>query len=205
MRRAPILFAMTVIAVTLAVEARAEDRYGPPLAAGANANTPEPVQTLTWPGKTAAVAPAPPQRPDAARAAPQPARPASLYDPPPPRWRAAETASTPAAPAPAPLAPTRPFAAQSVAAQPAATKAADGAPPHFYSLARQYGVEPDPIALSPQFLAASPQADMAEPPPLPPPHTIGAQSANMSTAAATSQVRQAQEAAADADAATLGN
>ena len=46
---------------------------------------------------------------------------------------------------------------------------------------------------------------MAEPPPLPPPHTLGAQSANMSTAAATNQMRQAQEAAADADSAALGN
>lgn len=203
MRRASILFAMMVIAVTLAAQARAEDRYGAPLAGGGDA--PEPLQTLTWPGKAAGVsATALSTRRDPAYVAPPPAPPRSLYDPPPPRWRAAEAAPMPAA-APALFAPTTPSSAQPAAAQRDRTKAADGAPPHFYSLARQYGVEPDPIALSPQFLAASPQADMAEPPPLPPPHTIGAQSANMSTAAATSQVRQAQEAAADANAATLGN
>jgi len=81
----------------------------------------------------------------------------------------------------------------------------EGLPPHFYSVARQYGVQPDPVQLSPQFLAATPQADMAEPPPLPPSHVAGQQTANMSTAAATNQLRQAQEAAADADSAALGN
>ena len=201
MRRASFLFAMTVIAMTLAAEARAGDRYGPPLATSSDA--PEPLQTLTWPGKTAAPpAPIPPRAAAAPSPAPQPT-PTSLYDPPPPpRWRAAETA--PAAPPPAPSSLTAPASA---AAQPAQSlqQTANGAPPHRYSLARQYGVEPDPIALSPQFLASSPQADMAEPPPLPPPHTIGASSANMSTAASTSQLRQAQEAASDTQTTSLGN
>ncbi len=151
---------------------------------------------LTWPGKIAEPQ-AQPHYPAETRLAPQ-AAPTSLYDTPPPRWRAAEdnAPSPPASP---------PTAAQGEAPQAAAQTVADGQPPHFYSLARQYGVQPDPVALSPQFLASTPQADMAEPPPPPPPHTIGASSANMSSAAATSQLRQAQEAASDAQTASLGN
>jgi hypothetical protein len=190
MRRAFRLSAMTVIAMSLAAGAHAQDRYGP--APSNDANVPAPMATLSWPGKTAAPpAPIPPHAAAVPSPAPQ-AAPTSLYDPPPPRWRAAETA---------------PAAAIAPAAQPAQTlqQTANGAPPRRYSLARQYGVEPDPIALSPQFLASSPQADMATPPPLPPPHTIGASSANMSTAASTSQLRQAQEAASDTQTTTLGN
>jgi hypothetical protein len=181
---------MTVIAMSLATSAQAQDRYAS--APSYDSRAPTPMATLTWPGKTAAPpAPVPTRYANDPGETPQ-ARPTSLYDPPPPRWRAAETAPPPAPSlAPTPIQP--------------AQQAADGAPPRRYSLARQYGVQPDPIALSPQFLASSPQADMAEPPPLPPPHTLGASSANMSSAAATSQLRQAQEAASDAQAGTLGN
>ena len=197
MRRAFYLSAMAVIAMSLAPSAYAQDRYGP--ASSNDANAPAPMATLTWPGKTAEP-PTPPRAVVAPSPAPQ-VTPTSLYDPPPPRWRAAEVA--PAAQPPAPAL----TAAAPSAAQPAQTaqQMGNGAPPRRYSLARQYGVEPDPIALSPQFLASSPQADMAEPPPLPPPHTLGASSANMSTAAATSQLRQTQEAASDAQTASLGN
>ena len=195
MRRALPLLAMTVIVTSHAASAWAVDRYGAP-----PANEPDqaaPLPMLNWPGKAtsapladvAAPAQPAPTLAKPSQAAPARTTPTSLYDTPPPRWRTSNEAPAQAPPpAPAPI------------------KAADrGQPPHFYSLARQYGVQPDPMQLSPQFLAATPQADMAEPPPLPPPHTAGAQAANMSTAAATNQVRQAQEAAADADSAALGN
>jgi hypothetical protein len=165
--------------------------------------TPMPLQILTWPGKV----PTPQPQRQIATAAPvrpaaQPALPTSLYGPSAPRWRAAPASTTRD---PTTRGPATQAAPQPAPAAIAAAKSTDGAPPHFYSLARQYGVPPDPIALSPQFLASTPQSDMAEPPPLPPPHTPGAQTANMSTAAATNQVRQAQEVAADADSVALGN
>jgi hypothetical protein len=47
---------------------------------------------------------------------------------------------------------------------------------HFYSVHRQYGQNPDPIALSPQFLA-TPSADLADPPPPPPPRIMPGQTA----------------------------
>jgi hypothetical protein len=203
---------MTVIAMSLtaglAAGAHAQDRYGS--ASAYDSSPPTPMATLTWPGKTAAPPAAPryvaygrPALQSPPQAAPQTA-PTSLYDPPPPRWRAVEDSASqapapPSAAAPAPAPDPTPASAAN------GQTVRDGQPPHFYSLARQYGVQPDPIALSPQFLASTPQADMAEPPPLPPSHTLGAQSANMSTAAATSQLRQAQEAASDAETASLGN
>jgi len=187
MRRASLFFAMTVIAVSAAWVAQAQTRYGSSPAD--NAGQPSPQPLLTWPGKPAA---APALRADDRYAPPPRATPTSLYEPPPPRWRSADTAAPPQPPAPAP-APASPQVE------------GERLPPHFYSVARQYGVQPDPVQLSPQFLASTPQADMAEPPPIPPPHVAGPQAANMSAAAATNQLRQAQEAAADADSASLGN
>ena len=194
MRRALPFFAMTVIAMSHAAMAWAGDQYGsPPRPAQ---EQPAPLPMLTWPGKTA---PAPladirdttPPQAKPIQATTARATPTSLYDAPPARWRTdAEPQAQP-----------QPQAAPPIAA----ASAGNGVPPHFYSVARQYGVQPDPVQLSSQFLASTPEADMAEPPPLPPPHTVGPQSANMSTAAATNQVRQAQEAAADADSAALGN
>jgi len=194
MRRAFLFLAMTVIAASAGSIAQAQTRYG-----SADSGTDQPQPMLSWPGKPAATPSADDryalQQPLAPTSfyhqpAQQPSAPTSLYDQPPPRWRSADSA--PVAPLP-----------QAPPANPQAPNGALG--PHFYSVARQYGVQPDPVQLSPQFLASTPQADLAEPPPLPPPHTAGPQSANMSTAAATNQVRQAQEAAADADTVALGN
>jgi hypothetical protein len=186
MRRAFFFLAVTIIAASAAPLAQAQDRYGSSPAS--DSDQPAPLPMLTWPGKAAAPAP---RRADDRYAAPPTPAPTSLYDAPPPRWRSAEAA------------PSQPAAAPAPAVGPQGS--GEGLPPHFYSVARQYGVQPDPVQLSPQFLASTPQADMAEPPPLPPPHAAGPQSANMSAAAATNQVRQAQEAAADADTAALGN
>lgn len=148
------------------------------------------LRMLTWPGK---VQEAPPQRRQATAvqrrvwnpetgqtvaspapsAAPrqQAARPSNIYDP-----------------APAALqTPRQPLAAPVRQAQAPATAGAstdpDYQPPHFYSLARQYGQTPDPIPpsefdpkaapapqLNAQFFAAS-SPDLAEPPP-PVPHTV---------------------------------
>jgi len=209
MRRALLLLAMTVIATSASPAAQAQAGYG--LVHASDQAAPQPL--LTWPGKSGAPsAPQPsatlasrtlsedhaplPQPAVLRQSTPPQATPTSLYQAPPQRWRSADVAP----PAPAP-----PAAAPQSAPQAATPGLGEGQPPHFYSVARQYGVQPDPVQLSPQFLATTPQSDMAEPPPLPPPHTAGPQSANMSTAAATNQVRQAQEAAADADTAALGN
>jgi len=188
MRRAGQILAMSAIAMSFAASAGARDRDG---YAGQDNNQTAPMPLLSWPGKTQTVQPTPQAQHNAASAT---AAPTSLYAAPPPRWRPVDN-KAPAQPGEQPPA-TSP--------QPRLPPGV-GLPPHFYSVARQYGVQPDPVQLSSQFLASTPQSDMAEPPPLPPPHTVGPQSANMSTAAATNQVRQAQEAAADADSAALGN
>lgn len=80
----------------------------------------------------------------------------------------------------------------------AARMAAGGAPydqhARFYSLHRAFGQTPDPIALSPQFLA-SPSADLADPPPPPPPRIMPGQTA---TAAQQTAARvQARDASSD--------
>lgn len=189
----PILIIAALIAAPLlaAGAARAEDRYGP---------TPDraaqyiPTSMLAWPGKqaspTAVPAPTPTPTPRLAPVSTS-TLPTSIYAPPPP----ADT------PRPSPL---RSMGATTATAsvQPMVAPG-EGAPPRFYSVAREYGVKPDPIALTPQFLADTGSADLAEPPPLPPPHLSAAQTANMSTAAATNQTRAANEASEASDATAL--
>ena len=183
------LAVMTASALFAGV-AHAEDRYGPwrPSDPAESANN-SPIATLSWPGKAAPASPATatnaplpaPFAPRSAANAP-PALPTSIYAPAPVAYRPAQ-AVVPASPAVA-AAPAQPMLAGS-----------SGAPPRFYSVQRQYGVQPDPVALSAQFLADTGGADLAEPPPPPPPHLNAAQTANMSTAAAASQARAAQAAA----------
>ena len=152
------------------------------------------LRMLTWPGK---VNEAPRRQaagvqhriwnPDplpaqAAQQAPAPraqaALPASIYAAPPPA--PAQVAAQPAPP-PAPI-------RQASAARPALSRSnpstdGDYQPPHFYSLYREYGQNPDPIPqseydpraapapqLAPQFFASS-TPDLAQPPP-PVPHTV---------------------------------
>ena len=147
------------------------------------------LRTLSWPGKVVqAPRPTPqastssgrriwnpePLAPPAAapvRAPAQPARaplptaalPASIYAPPPP------AAPQPPAPAPAPVV-QQARAAPRAMTQRASSSDGDYQPPHFYSLYREYGQNPDPIPLNPQFFAAS-TPDLAQPPP-PVPHTV---------------------------------
>src|SRR5271154_3180174 len=128
-----------------------------------------PTATLSWPGKAAAAAPSTPT--DASDPVPAAsALPTSIYAPPPP--------------------------VADAAAQPMLA-GLDGQPPRFYSVAREYGAQPDPINLSPQF-AANTQGDLADPPP-PTPHAYASQTANMSAAVAASRARAAADAAQSGD------
>jgi hypothetical protein len=156
--------------------ARAEDRYGPPPLPGGRDSTP--MAMLTWPGKD--------------QSATAPVQPISAQ----PRARLGPAADAP--PAPRPL-PTSIYAPPPAPVAPAPANAAGGLPPRFYSVSRQYGVQPDPIALSPQFLADSSAASLAEPPSAPTPHANAAQTANLSAAAATAQSRAAAESALAGD------
>ena len=189
-----VLFAVFAAACLPAVAAQAtpaqvEDRYGP-LAPPPPAERPHPTSFLIWPGKAAAPpSAAPPSTepnaaPSAAVSTPAPlasprrtARtdlPTSLYGPPPARVEsAAERAPPPAPPSQAqatPQAPQPSWRSQS----PYAT--ADGAPPRRYSVAREFGVKPDPAPLPQQFFG--PSVDLADPPPLPPPKLVSGQTAN---------------------------
>jgi hypothetical protein len=126
----------------------AQDRSTPTAAPAAKAAG---LRLLTWPGKVAqapqaAPAPVPARRPIEPQRAPEPtpaALPSSIYDPPPAK---AATAAAPAA---------------QLAQAPAYPSA------RFYSLHRAYGQAPDPVSLSPQFLASA-SPDLADPPPPPP-------------------------------------
>ncbi len=140
------------------------------------------VQHRTWspePLPSQAAAPVPAPRPQAAL-------PASIYAPPPPLPPPArvQTAAlqAPSQPPPAP-APVRQARASTVAMTQASSPSdGDYQPPHFYSLYREYGQNPDPIPqseydpkaapvpLGPQFFASQ-TADLAQPPP-PVPHTV---------------------------------
>jgi hypothetical protein len=76
----------------------------------------------------------------------QPALPSSIYDRPPP------SAAQPSQPV---------QAAQPLAAQPQAAQAQADTGPRHYSVHREYGIEPDPIPLPPQFFGAT--ADLSQP------------------------------------------
>lgn len=92
----------------------------------------------------------------------------------------AEVRSAPLPPAALPnsiYAAPPPRMAQAQPSQPAASTAvAGGYDQHarFYSLHRPFGQQPDPVALSPQFLA-TPSADLADPPPPPAPRILPGQ------------------------------
>jgi hypothetical protein len=90
-----------------------------------------------------------------------------------------------------------PASAQPASPQPAAV-AANGLAPRFYSVHRQFGVQPDPIPLPAQFFGDSPQADLAAPPPPLPPRVILGQGAS-STASVQRAVAAANLAAGDAN------
>jgi len=115
------------------------------------------------------------------------------------------------APEPAPAAAPRPQAqaqpqpVQAAAAQPVAAPApqpaaiaANGLAPHFYSVQRQFGVQPDPIPLPAQFFGDSPATDLAAAPPPLPPRVILGQGAS-STASVQRAVAAANLAAGDAN------
>jgi hypothetical protein len=85
---------------------------------------------------------------------PGPALPTSIYAPAPPTGQAR---------APWTSAPREPEAV--------AVASAYDQKAHYYSLHRAYGQQPDPIALSQQFLS-TPSADLADPPPPPAPRIL---------------------------------
>jgi len=202
--RARIFYAVSVAgaAVLVASAVRAQsDRYGPDQTADQRVATLG-GPYLSWPGKQAPesdVGPAAPVEP--AEQAPLP--PAPPAAPPPPPAAAGDTpamASLPAAlpaPPPEPPPPPQPVVvaepvpvpptaapAAPTAGQPAPQQSAEDAghgrlPPHIYSVARQYGITPDPIPLPTQFFADQSEADLAAPPPpLPPRPVPGAPTVN---------------------------
>jgi hypothetical protein len=125
------------------------------------------LRLLSWPGKVAFAAPAPvsaapPAQVPAPRAAMSPSAPAAPFQPQIAQPRIAQPqAALPASIyAPAPPAPARP------APQVQALALAGPAYPtaRQYSVHRQYGGSPDPVALTPQFFNDA-SADLAEPPP----------------------------------------
>jgi hypothetical protein len=146
---------MRLIALTVALVASAspafavQDRYGPPSTESAVRATPIPAgPLLDWTGKAAptqvAPAPAAPPRPApiapwAQRLAPQP--PQTQAAPPPPQQQARLL--------PPPANAPQPFAARIAAPPPPPipTALAPNATerPRIYSVARQYGEQPDPI------------------------------------------------------------
>jgi hypothetical protein len=205
MRARIFLASVAGVAALSASAARAQsDRYGPDQSADLRVATLS-GGYLAWPGKQAPVSdggassqsepaeqPAPPP-PEAPMPAPPPPPPAADADAP-------AVASLPAvlpapepdapAPAPQPVAVAQPAAqpapsagsAQAAHASPsAAQQSAENAghsrlPPHIYSVAREYGLTPDPIPLPSQFFADQPAPDLASPPgPLPPRPVPGSQ------------------------------
>jgi hypothetical protein len=85
------------------------------------------------------------------------AAPTSIYAPAPPRQ-----AATAASAAVSPSAQAAPQAAAQAAPPAAARAVAGDQKVRFYSLHRQYGLQPDPAPIPPQFFSTS--ADLAEPP-----------------------------------------
>jgi len=179
------------------------DRYGPDQTANQRVATLD-GRYLSWPGKQApadatAQLPLPAEQP-----APQPEPPAPQPQPQPDEATAAPAVASlpavlpttqPPAPPPQPVAVVQP--APQPAARPAppplaGASAAHGAPqqtaedagharlpPHIYSVAREYGLRPDPIPLPSQFFADPSAPDLAAPPSALPPRPVpGAQTVN---------------------------
>lgn len=126
--------------------------------------------------------------PEATAPAPTPLPSPVASAPPPP---------TPAAPpAPAPMA-----AATPAPAQVADASGHSATPPRYYSVAREYGVQPDPDPLPAQFFASAPGSDMAAPPPpLDPRPVPGTQAATSPANSASNRARQSALQTADAGA-----
>lgn len=171
MRRIALAFA---IAACTSPAFAAQDRYGPPRTEeplGARAAPVPAGSMLTWHGKTAipqaANVPAAEERPEpllspAQHIAPpqppvQPPVPQrSVMAPPTAVPQRAVMAPLPAAPPtarvlPPAASPAPPYGGRVAAAPPIATAQAAGATgrPRFYSVARQYGAQPDPIPVAP--------------------------------------------------------
>jgi hypothetical protein len=209
MRHAAIAISTTLIAAStlFAGASGAEHRHGSQaMASLATAQLAADTRLLTWPGKQPEpdsapapdMAPTPPPAPPPAQPAPPPApvvAPVSL--PPaatPPIARAAP-------PTPAPTPPTPQAAPTAQASAPARPWNATGAglPAHIYSVAREFGLkpDPDPAPLPPQFFADQPGSDLAAPPPPLNPHAVpGSQTIN-STASANTPANRARAIALD--------
>jgi hypothetical protein len=105
--------------------------------------------------------------------------------------RVAKTGKTAKGPPPAPPAPPPP---------PAETASADQhahLPPHIYSVARQFGLQPDPDALPAQFFADQPGSDLAAPPPALPPRPVPGSQTVSSTAPENTPANRARAIALD--------
>ena len=152
-----------------------------------------PVRTLGWSGKVEAVQQAAAQAPQGGWSqvssrwgAPAPQQPAMpqpqrigypavrtpAFQPPATSqgWRPLYPSASPAAAPPrtiydAPTASTQPSVPQQPAAPQRQASAQNATGPHFYSLHREYGIEPDPIPIPPRFFG--PTADLSAPPPDP--------------------------------------
>lgn len=155
MRRIALAFA---IAACTSPAFAAQDRYGPPRTEeplGARAAPVPAGSMLTWHGKTAI--------PQAANVPAAEERPEPLFSPaqhiappqPPVPQRVVMAPLPPAPPTarvlPPAASPAPPYGGRVAAAPPIATAQAAGATgrPRFYSVARQYGAQPDPIPVAP--------------------------------------------------------
>jgi hypothetical protein len=208
MRHAAIAISTTLIAAStlFAGASGAEHRHGPQATAGlATVQLAADVRLLTWPGKQPApdTAPAPDMAPAPAPAQPAPppapppapvVAPLSVYTPPAPTPPIARAAP----PTPAPTPQAAPAAQASAPARPWNATGA-GLPAHIYSVAREFGLkpDPDPAPLPPQFFADQPGSDLAAPPPPLNPHPVpGSQTIN-STASANTPANRARAIALD--------
>jgi hypothetical protein len=151
-----------------------------------------------------AYAATPPQRPERVATA---ALPTNLYAPYPPS-QSAVAPREPSNPAPwtsmgraaqptgAQQAQSRPQApGTSVARSQAQTQT--GQAPHFYSVHREFGLNPDPIPLPQQFFAGGSPDMAAAPPPLPPHPVPGTQAATSPANTAANRAREVELETAD--------
>jgi hypothetical protein len=204
--------------------ATVEDRYGPPpkaLDPVAPAVAPPVAGWLNWAHKTPAEAPAqssvrstfePLPRPAVsawtppAQTAPDhvasAALPTSLYSPAPPtRPMTANPAPQTAEPgsAEARAAAPAPWTSMGRAASAASpqAQAQTSQAPHYYSVHREFGLNPDPIPLPKQFFSDG-SSDLSAPPPPPAPHPFaGSQAANSAANTAANRAREVELETAD--------